>query len=128
MLNINRLKLVYIFAWIIFFNNCALANVFKIPNAEKSSVTTAQKYRDKNENIISTGMLDAEVIKVWGKPNRIYKLDTKNEYNNYFDEFWIYSNKESINDAISYELYFIQGKLIKIIELVWKEKYVNILK
>ncbi len=96
---------------------------------KERDVPFAVKQNSSNEAKIRVGMSEKEVIDVWGEPHHVYKPDVKNEYNHFSDEFWIYTTGDLPNlgeKKTSYEVYFLDGKVIKIIELLWKGTYLGI--
>ena len=111
-------------------SGCSFLNVLRTRDVTKQELTSAFKYRSKNTKSISIGMTTKEVIATWGEPSHVYKPEIKNEYNHYSDEFWIYTKgfrDLAIGEKdISYEVYFDNGKIIKIIELEWIERIVNL--
>jgi len=112
------LNILFIF---VFINGCAFFNTFKTIDAIDQDLERAYKYRDSNAGCINIGMSKQDVITAWGQPGHIYKPDIKNEYNHYSDEFWIYPNVTL--KRVSYEVYFKDNKVIKIIELEWHEGF-----
>jgi outer membrane protein assembly factor BamE (lipoprotein component of BamABCDE complex) len=118
--------IIFILPLVICISSCATLNLFKTLDMKKQDLQYAYKYGDTNAGRISTGMLKEEVINAWGQPSKIYTVEPneQNYYNYYSDEMWIYAEGEETMNEISYRICFRENKVIKIIELDWKERFV----
>lgn len=111
----SAITTIFVFALILFLlNGCESINVFNIfrrVRVKKKEVPFAHKW-DEREKVISVGMSKEEVINTWGEPPHIY------------EGFWVYTKKKEVPTArdISYEVYFEDEKVIKIIEIRWSKR------
>ena len=125
----TALKITILICCFVLLAGCSFLSLGQSVSLQKNDVTSAYKYRNINEKAISLGMSREDVVTAWGEPHHIYKPDIKNDYNFFSDEFWIYTTGITPNIGktdISYEVYFKDGKVIKIIELTWKGTYLGI--
>ena len=81
-----------------------------------NKVSSAYKFMDQSEEIISLGMTKEKVIASWGKPDRYLDLE-KNE--------WLYSTAyhKNATQHVDYEIYFTNNVLRNIDEKPLKKKY-----
>lgn len=108
-------------------NGCSFVNVLRKIDVDQKELDFAYKYRKESEKAISVGMPKEELINNWGEPLHSYKLE-ENRLKYDADEMLVYSQSEQpfpANGEISYKIYIKDNKVIKIIESLWKEGFVE---